>query len=234
VGFERGRMPEKTQKTSTEWSQAQVYGFAVICLVVGIAVGYLLRGSSPVPAASAPVAGQASQVPPNAGGATGNAQVASEQLKHMADTQAEPVLAQLAATPNDPALLAQAGNIYYDAQQFKDAVNYYVRALQRDPDNTNVRTDMATAYWYLGDPDRAITEFDRVLKKEPNKTNALFNRGIVRWQGKMDIKGAVADWEALLKADPQFPQRPAVEQLIAQAKQHANIKPGEKLPKPAM
>ena len=224
-------MPEKTQKTFTEWSQAQVYGLAVICLVVGVAVGYLLRGSSPVPAAPAPAARQA---PPNAGGAAGSAQVTPEQLKHMADKQAEPVLAQLAATPNDPALLAQAGNIYFDTQQFKDAVNYYNRALQRDPNNSNVRTDMATAYWYLGDPDRAIVEFDRVLKKEPNKPNALFNRGIVRWQGKMDIKGAVADWEALLKADPQYPQRSAVEQLIAQAKQHANIKPGEKASKPAM
>ena len=227
-------MPEKTQTTSTEWSQAQIYGLAVICLVVGIAVGYLIRGSSPVPAPSAPVAGRARQVPPNADGARGNPPITPEQLKHMADKQAEPVLAQLAAAPNDPALLAQAGNIYYDTQQFKDAVNYYNRALQRDPSNTNVRTDMATAYWYLGDPDRAITEFDRVLKKEPNKTNALYNRGLVRWQGKMDIKGAVADWEALLKADPQSPQRPAVEQLIAQAKQHANIKPGEKASKPAM
>jgi cytochrome c-type biogenesis protein CcmH/NrfG len=227
-------MPEKTQKTSTEWSQAQVYGLALICLVVGVAVGYLLRGSSPLPASPAPVARQAGQAPPSAGGAAGNAQVTPEQLKHMADKQAEPVLAQLAATPNDPALLAQAGNIYFDTQQFKDAVNYYNRALQRDPNNSNVRTDMATAYWYLGDPDRAIAEFDRVLKKEPNKPNALFNRGIVRWQGKMDIKGAVADWEALLKADPQYPQRSAVEQLIAQAKQHANIKPGEKTSKPAM
>ncbi|MFZ3211164.1 MAG: tetratricopeptide repeat protein [Terriglobales bacterium] len=173
-------------------------------------------------------------MPPSTAGAMGNAQVTPEQLKHMADKQAEPVLAQLTANPNDPALLAQAGNIYYDAQQFKDAIDYYTRALQGDPSNTNIRTDMATAYWYLGDPDRAITEFDKVLKKEPNKTNALFNRGIVRWKGKMDIKGAVADWETLLKADPNYSQRPAVEQLIAQAKQHANIKPGEKTSKPAM
>ena len=152
----------------------------------------------------------------------------------MADKQAEPLLGQLTTNPKNPALLAQVGNIYYDAQQFRDAIDYYTRALQGDPGNTNIRTDMATAYWYLGDPDRAIAEFDTVLKREPNKINALFNRGIVRWQGKMDVKGAVADWEALLRADPNYPQRPAVEQLIAQAKQHANIKPGEKTSKPAM
>jgi len=227
-------MVEENQKATTDWSGAQVYGLAVICLLVGITVGYLLRGSNPVSAPPAAVQGQGGQMPPSAGGAMGNAQVTPEQLKHMADKQAEPVLAQLTKNPNDPALLAQAGNIYYDAQQFKDAIDYYTRALQSDPGNTNIRTDMGTAYWYLGDADRAIAEFDRVLKKEPNKINALFNRGIVRWQAKMDIKGAVADWEALLKADPNYPQRPAVEQLIAQAKQHSTIKPGEKTSKPAM
>ena len=233
-------MPEDTEEAATEqraathWSSAQVYVLAVICLLLGIAVGYLLRGSNPVSASPAAAPGQPGQLSPAAAGAMGNTQVTPQQLKQMADKQAEPVLAQLTTKPNDSALLAQAGNIYYDAQQFKDAIDYYTRALQGDPGNTNIRTDMATAYWYLGDPDRAITEFDKVLKKEPNKTNALFNRGIVRWQGKMDIKGAVADWEALLKANPNYPQRPAVEQLIAQAKQHSNIKPGEKTSRPAM
>lgn len=56
----------------------------------------------------------------------------------------------------------------------------------------------------------------------------------MRWQAKMDVKGAVADWETLLKADPSYPERPKVEQLITQAKQHTNITPGEKTPKPAM
>jgi len=227
-------MVEDTRKAATDWSSAQVYGLGLICLFVGITVGYLLRGSNPVSASPAVAPGPAGQMAPNASGAVGNAQITPEQLRHMADKQAEPTLAQLAKNPNDPALLAQAGNIYYDAQQFKDAIDYYTRALQSDPSNTNIRTDMATAYWYLGDSDRAIAEFDKVLKKEPNKTNALFNRGIVRWQGKMDAKGAIADWEALLKADPNNPQRPAVEQLIAQAKQHSNIKPGEKTSRPAM
>jgi len=164
----------------------------------------------------------------------GASQISPEQLKHMADQQAAPLLSQLKPNPNDPALLAQVGNLYYDAQLFQDAIDYYTRSLQADPKNSNIRTDMATAYWYLGDPDRALTEYDRILKQEPNKINALLNRGVVRWQGKMDVKGAVADWETLLKADPSYPERPKVEQLIAQAKQHANIKPGEKTSKPAM
>jgi cytochrome c-type biogenesis protein CcmH/NrfG len=223
-------MSEDAQKHSTDWTKAQTYGLAVICLLVGVVVGYLLRGSGPAPVSAAQAqAKQSPQSPPDT-----RSQVTPEQLRHMAEQQAAPLISQLKIKPSDPTLLTQLGNVYYDTQQFQDAIDYYRRALQSDPKNTNVRTDLATAYWYVGNPDRAISEFDTVLKQEPNKSNALFNRGVVRWQGKMDVKGAVADWETLLKADPNYPERPKVEQLIAQAKQHLNVKPGEKTSKPAM
>ena len=225
-------MPEDFQKRSINWTNGQAYGLAIVCLLLGIVVGYLLRRSSPAPPSLTTAQGTARQPAETAPGTM--AQVTPEQLKHMADKQAEPVLSQLKAKPNDPALLAQAGNVYYDAQQFKDAIDYYTRALAGDPNNTDVRTDMATAFWYLGDPDRSIAEFDRVLRQEPTKANALFNRGVVKWQGKMDIKGAVADWEALLKADPNYRDRAKVENMLAQARKHLNIKPGEKSAQPAM
>jgi cytochrome c-type biogenesis protein CcmH/NrfG len=222
-------MPKAAQNSSN-WTSTQAYLLAVICLLSGVVVGYLLRGSSPTqtsaPAKQAPAQSQESQ--PGAMGAP----VTAAQLKRMADKQAEPLLNELKTKPTDAVLLAEVGNVYYDAQQFNDAIDFYSRSLQSDPKNTNVRTDLATALWYVGDADRAIAEFDRVLKQEPNKVNALFNRGMVKWQGKIDVKGAVADWETLLKVDPNYPQRPKVEQLILQAKKHSNIKPGEKTSKP--
>jgi cytochrome c-type biogenesis protein CcmH/NrfG len=48
----------------------------------------------------------------------------------------------------------------------------------------------------------------------------------------MDVNGAVAEWQRLLKDVPDYPERAKVEQLIAQAKQHSNIKPGTKTEKP--
>ena len=228
------KMSEDAQTRSTDWTSTQTYVLAVVCLLVGVAVGYLLRGSGS-PQGSGPGAQtQANQLPGSTPDTMGARQVSAEQLKQMADQQAAPLVSQLKAKPGDPVLLAQVGNIYYDAHLFKEATDYYARSLEGDPKNTDVRTDMATAYWYLGDADRALAEFDRVLKQQPNKANALLNRGIVRWQGKLDVKGAVVDWESLLKADPNFAQRSDVERLIAQAKKHSNIKAGEKTSKPAM
>jgi tetratricopeptide (TPR) repeat protein len=157
-----------------------------------------------------------------------------EQMKAMADKQVEPLLEQLKSKPNDPALLAQVGNIYYDTQVFPIAIEYYQKSLAADPKNAAVRTDMATAMFYLKDFDHAIAEFDRALKDDPKNGNAMFNRGIAKWQGKMDVKGAITDWELLLKVNPNYEQADKVKMYITQAKKHANIKPGQKTEKPAM
>jgi cytochrome c-type biogenesis protein CcmH/NrfG len=215
---------------------------AVVCLLVGAAVGYLLRGSVGG-GASAPAAASVEQQQANPhagmsgamGGGMGQGQMPTpEQMKKMADKQAEPMLQQLQSKPNDPALLAQIGNIYYDAQVFPVAIDYYQRALAGDPRNSSVRSDLATAMFYSGDYDHAITQFDIALKDDPKNGNALFNRGIAKWQGKMDVKGAVADWEKLLKENPNYDQADKVKMYIAQAKKHADIKPGQKTTKPTM
>jgi cytochrome c-type biogenesis protein CcmH/NrfG len=234
-------MAETNGGTSSQtWSSTQAYIMAVICLVVGCAVGYLLRGSvggssTPAPAASA--ANQQQGMPPaGMGGAMGQQQQmpSPAQLKGMADKQAAPLLEQLKSKPNDPALISQIGNAYYDAQVFPTAIEYYQKALAIDPKNAAVRTDLATALFYNQDPDHAIAEFDRALKDDPKNGNALFNRGIVKWQAKMDVNGAVADWELLLKQNPNYEQADKVRMYMTQAKKHANIKPGQKSDKPAM
>jgi tetratricopeptide (TPR) repeat protein len=142
-------------------------------------------------------------------------------------------LAQLKSSPNDPKLLANVGNVYYDTRQFKEAIEYYSRSLQSAPNNADVRTDMGTALYQSGQPDQALTEYDKVLKQNPKHANALVNRGIVQWEAKMDLQAALNSWEELLKTNPDYPGRADVEQLMARVKAHMNIKPGTPTSKPA-
>jgi cytochrome c-type biogenesis protein CcmH/NrfG len=213
----------KSTAANTIWTDVQAYTLAVVCLLLGVLAGWLLRGSqSPT---GAPVA--AASTPAPSPGAM-NSRPSAGQLRQMADLQAAPLIEQLKSDPKNPDVLIKIGNSYYDAQQYPVAVDYYGRALELKPSDASVRTDMATAYWYMGDSDRAIAEFNKALSYQPNNANTLFNLGVVKWQGKLDVNGAVADWEKLLATNPNYEGKDKVEQLIAQAKKHAGINPGTK------
>lgn len=211
-------------KGSGEWTSTQAYVLSVICLLVGVAVGYLVRGSAP----STDNTTQARAAAPETALASAQGtQPTLEQLRQMADTQAQPLLKQLESDPKNSALLYQIGNFYYDAQQYSEAVKYYEQSLKIDPRARDVRTDMATAYHLMGQPDRAIQEYDAVLKIDGKHANALFNEGMVKWQDKKDLNGAIASWKRLLEVHPDYAQRDNVEKLIAQAEQHLTMKTGK-------
>ena len=210
--------------TIEQWTSVQAYVLAVICQLVGIAGGWFIRGSQSPAAAATEAAGASA---PAMGNVNAAAQAPSPaEMQKMADTQAAPLLEKLKADPTNAGLLENIGNVYYDAQQYPTAIDYYQRALKVDPANAGVRTDMATAYWYTGNADTAIAEFQKSLSYEPNKPNTLFNLGIVEWQGKMDIDKATATWQKLLDTNPNYEGRDKVLELMAQVKKHSGVKPG--------
>lgn len=197
---------------SAGWTATQAYLLAVFCLLLGVAVGYLFRGS-------------ASPVPTTAAAATQPTSAAQQQSAAEAQAAFQqavaPLLEAVKKDPNDYDSLVKLGNTFYDAQQFPDAIQSYERALAIHPENADVRTDMGTAYWYSGNADKAVAAMETSLKYRPGHPQTLFNLGWVKWQGKADPKGAVEAWEKLLKTNPNYPQRQQVEQYIAKAKEHA-------------
>lgn len=218
-------MPEiKTTNVSVNWTPTQAFAVALISLLLGVAGGWFIRKSFvPAPAATAfsSPAAPAGTSPPAPLGPLA-AMPTPDQLKKMADTQAAPLLDKLKSAPNNPELLARIGNIYYDVKQYPEAIDYYQRSLKLQPANTAVRTDMATAYWYSGNADTALAEFNKALTYEPNKPNTLFNLGIVKWQSKNDAAGAIAVWQKLLDTNPNYEARDKVQQLIDRAKSGAH------------
>jgi cytochrome c-type biogenesis protein CcmH/NrfG len=204
-----------SNNTSTGWTGTQAYILAAFCLVLGVALGYLFRGSA---SPAAPAAAAAPQTQP---ASAGQQQPSAEAQAALAQAAA-PLLEAVNKDPNDYDSLVKLGNIYYDGQQFPNAIQYYERALKIHPENPDVRTDMGTAYWYTGNADKALAAMEVSLKYRPGHPQTLFNLGWVRWQGKADPKGAVEAWQQLLKANPDYPQKQQVEQYISKAKEHAS------------
>lgn len=200
------------------WTSTQGYLLAACCLVLGVALGYLFRGSASPAAtvsASAPVENSSTQNQPQ------GPQITPEQQKAMVDKAVSPLLENLKQNPDDFDAIVKVANLYYDGQQYSDAVKFYERALNLQPQNADVITDLGTSFWYSGEADKAIAEFQTALKYQPGRASTLFNLGIVRWQGKKDPKGAVQAWEELLRKNPDFPDKQKLEEFIERAKQHA-------------
>jgi cytochrome c-type biogenesis protein CcmH/NrfG len=199
-----------------KWQSWQVYVMAAVCLFVGVMVGYLVRGSAPV----------ASTQPPATQPAPGSAASAQQQpptlddMKRMADKQAEPLLAKLKTDPNNADLLNQVGNIYRMTHQFQTAATYYQKSLDVNPKNVGPRTDLASCLYYQGDVDGAISQLEKSLTYDPKHAGTLLNLGLIRWKGKNDSAGAIASWQKLLKFYPNYEHKDAVEKLIAEAKTH--------------
>ena len=206
-------MAEITTVSNEKWTSGQAYGLALVCLLLGLAGGWFIRRLQ-APGDNAQVAIATEAAMPNQASAPQASLPAPpplQQLQLTAETQAAPLLAQLKSDPNNFTLLGNIGDIYYDSQQYPAAIEYYQRALNVQPSNTSVRTDMATAIWYTGNADGAITAFKKSLAYEPTKANTLFNLGIVLWQGKHDGAGATAAWQKLLATNPNYDNKEKVQ-----------------------
>jgi len=204
--------PTNLASRETGWRPGHAYLLAVICLVLGTALGYLFRGSGARPTRTAGPAAQA-QAPAN-----GAPKMPSlDDMKRMADKQAEPLLAKLKTDPNNADLLVQIARIYEATHQFKEAVSYFEKALQASPKNVGTRTEMASCLYYDGDVDGAISQLQLALQDKPTDANSLFNLGLIRWKGKGDSKGALTAWQQLLKSNPDLDskKKAQVQKLMA-------------------
>lgn len=204
-----------SKSSGSEWQPSQVYVMAAVCLILGVALGYLFRGSqtqagsNSVPGQSRPaaLADMSQQMP------------SLDAMKRMADTQAAPLLAQLKNDPSNAGLLKQVAKIYEATHQFQEAAGYYSKAVDINPKDVEARTEEASCLYYAGDVDGAVAQLQQAIQENPSDANSLFNLGMIRWKGKNDAQGALQAWKQLLKSNPKLEseKKEQVEKLIAQA-----------------
>ena len=104
--------------------------------------------------------------------------------------------------PKNLSAWVELGNLYFDSDQPKEAIEAYSHYLAVKPDNPDVRTDMGIMYRKLGQFDRALEEFRKAAQSDPKHANSRYNIGLVLLHDKQDMKGAIKAWEEYLKVDP--------------------------------
>ena len=112
----------------------------------------------------------------------------------------------------------ELGNLYFDTDQPKEAIDAYSHYLAVKPDNPDVRTDMGIMYRKLGQFDRALEEFRKAAQIDPKHANSRYNIGIVLLHDKHDMKGAITAWEDYLKVDPSSERAQRIKAQIEKMK----------------
>ena len=203
-----------TNKPSPSTSSTTWAVISIACLVLGLAVGYVVFGHRSAPPVVTPVVQQ--QAPAATGG---------PQAGLLDERSAQALRDILGRDPKNVQAATQLGNLYYDAGRYVEAVPPYQQAFALDPANVNVSTDLGTALYYSGRPDEALAQYEKSLAIDPNHAQTLFNQGIVRLDGKQDAPRAIQSWERLLASNPDYLERDRVQQLLEQTRQKVQATP---------
>lgn len=177
--------------------------FAVAGAFFGVLVGWIIgtQQVGPLRAVAAPSAMTQPATP-----AETPAPATGQQQRPLDQARVQALRATAEQNPRNAAVRVELGNLYFDAEQYPDAISWYEEALKLDPKNADVTTDLGVAYYYLNQPDRALQQFKDALEIDPRHAKTLLNQGIVLAFGKQDLKGAAASWEKLVEVAPSSPE----------------------------
>jgi small glutamine-rich tetratricopeptide repeat-containing protein alpha len=184
---------------------------AIAGMFFGLIVGWVIGSQNPT-AGRAPIAvAQQAQPPAAQQGAT---TPAAQPPRPLDEGQAQALRTTAEQRKDDAQPRIELGNMYFDAERYQDAVTWYTEALKLAPKNVNVSTDLAVAYHYLQQNDKALEQFDYSLKIDPKHTKTLLNQGLVRAFGKQDLKGAASSWQQLIEIAPNSEEARMAKQAL--------------------
>jgi cytochrome c-type biogenesis protein CcmH/NrfG len=104
--------------------------------------------------------------------------------------------------PLGPPSSLQEANEAFNRGDFGRALAGYKNILDRDPENLEARTQIGVLLARGQHYDEAIKTFDGVLSMQPNYPHALFEKGLVLFQGKGEPLEGVKVWEQLIETAP--------------------------------
>ena len=177
--------------------------FAIAGMCFGIILGWVI-GTEQAAKRTAAVLPPAAAAPPQAAG--------TRQPPALDEGQVQALTTVLKSDPNNAGALVKLANLYFDAERYQDAIDWYLKGLKIEPKNVDASTDLGVSYYYAGNTDAALKQFDYSLKLDPRHTKTLLNQGIVLAFGKRDLKGATDAWEKVVQIAPDSPEAQAAKQ----------------------
>jgi tetratricopeptide (TPR) repeat protein len=128
-----------------------------------------------------------------------------------------PSTAPAQAMPTAPSLVQDAlslGNWYYDRQQWTNAIDAYEQAIASGTDTPDVRTDLGNCYRFIGQPQKALEEYQTAQRMNPQNENSLLNQASLYSQVLHDHAKATSIAQEFLQRFPNSVSAAAAKELL--------------------
>jgi tetratricopeptide (TPR) repeat protein len=97
------------------------------------------------------------------------------------------------------------GNELAHAGEYEKAIGEYTAALEKEPNNVSVLTNLGVAYYNNGQLDQAIAQYQKALETAPNDADIHSNLAAAYvQQGKFDQ--ALAEYQKAIELEPKLAQ----------------------------
>jgi len=106
------------------------------------------------------------------------------------------------ANPKDTDSWVKLGNIYFDTDQYKKAINSYSKAMETGSETPLILCDLGVMYRRNKQPQMAVKSFDRALAMDSKFEVAYMNKGIVLVNDLNKKEEAIKVWKQLLEINP--------------------------------
>ena len=194
--------------------RAEAIVFGIAGSLFGLIIGWVLGTQNATGAAR--VAAPVAQAAPATAGAP-----AAQQPPPLDPARVQALQTVAEKDPKNTESRVQLGNLFFDAEQYPQAITWYEQAFALNPADPNVSTDLGVAYYYTNQPDKALAQFDKSLATDPKHIKTLLNVGIVRAFGKNDLAGAAKAWEEVVAISPDSPEGQAAKKGLEGVKNTA-------------
>lgn len=115
--------------------------------------------------------------------------------------------------PKDLDALRALGNIAFDQERPKEALELYTRYLEQRPEDLEVRTDLGTMHLAAGNTNEAVRTYESVLQQDPRFFQAQFNLAIA-YRGAGQNEAAISALRRAVEIAPDETSRQQVQLLL--------------------
>ena len=123
--------------------------------------------------------------------------------------------------PENPEILMDLGNTYYDREDWDHAIEAYEKARRKAPKNANLLSDLGAAHRNRGEFDLAVAFFQKARQADPDHWESLLNWLLVEAYDRRDPRAAQLLYDQVKSRYPDIPQIEKIQEQITSLRKGA-------------